>query len=439
MAVSIEDFLKGPLATDGPGAERAARLLRRRRGTIHEAEEAGTTARKSKSYELASPEPLFDYQADVVASLTKARSDGVRSAMVSIPTGGGKTRTALWYIRKAIQDQTCRRAVWLAPSAELVAQAERTAQDLWRTFSPSPRTTLVLNDLEPPVARSDQLTPLLAIATVQLAAKRVDALRALQPDLVVYDEAHQAAARTSRDIVRALGDIEGCMLVGLSATPGRTLTDENELLSGLFGGNLIVPRVLGHDAIATLVGRGVLAHVETRQIPLPRQWDALRVRSTNAPSLSLDELALEPHRFWAIADTIEEIARKRRCLVFGSSIAHCEVIAAVANARNIRAESLSHNTPADKRELVLKLFLAGGIQVLTNKSLLMAGFDDPGLGDAVLATPIRSSIQWEQIVGRVSRGPSVGGKRSARVWELDDHSKLHDRVMAAQRFVGDTW
>jgi DNA repair protein RadD len=88
---------------------------------------------------------------------------------------------------------------------------------------------------------------------------------------------------------------------------------------------------------------------------------------------------------------------------------------------------------------VLARFEAGEISVLLNKQLLPAGYDCPAISDVVLASPVRSSILWEQILGRVSRGPAVGGTVAGRVWELDDHRAMHSKVLSYARFLGDLW
>ena len=100
---------------------------------------------------------------------------------------------------------------------------------------------------------------------------------------------------------------------------------------------------------------------------------------------------------------------------------------------------LTHLTPATRRESILGRFAAGEIPVLFNKTLLATGYDCPGVTDVVLATPIRSAILWEQMLGRASRGPAVGGTEVGYVWELDDHRNMHHRVMSYVRYRGELW
>ncbi len=328
--------------------------------------------------------------------------------------------------------------LWVAPSTELIGQAVDATKELWSTHRPSPPIDVVVNAI-PSRRLSNAVAGVIAFTTTQLASRRLAEIRAFGPDLLIFDEAHQAAARTCRRLVSDAYDETSTRVIGLSATPGRSIENENDTLSDIFGGTLVTPQSLAPDPVTALRRRGVLSAVELITIPLPKQWDCVRVGDTSKPSLPIDDLASNPARFWATVDAIRLIAEQGRCLVFGASIAHCKALCAGVSAAGIRAEVLSHETDKGQREESLKLFRAGGIDVILNKAILTTGFDLPELEDVVLATPVRSPIQWEQIVGRVSRGPAVGGTAVGRIWELDDHQRLHKRVLAAQRFSGDVW
>ena len=388
---------------------------------------------------LESPVPLFSYQQEIVQSLNKwiGDSNSARTALVSLPTGAGKTRTGLWFFREQLECGRVRRLLWIAPSNELVEQAVETAKALWSEFPGAPQLDVSVGTLTLGSTRADE--SIAFFCTAQLAAKRLDDLRRLSADLLIFDEAHQSVARTFREIIRCQVTQNEGRVVGLSATPGRASADEGEDLQDIFHGNLITSKELGRAPVPALRQSGVLSDLAIETIPLPSQWDQVRVVSLTDRSLSIDELALHPSRFWATIETIRNLPDNAKTLVFGASIAHCYALTAVLQTEGISAVTLSHHTSPSKRRSVLTQFAIGETRVLLNKVLLATGYDCPAITDVVLASPIRSPILWEQIIGRASRGPAVGGTRVGRIWELDDHRKMHNRVLSYARFLADLW
>lgn len=436
---TLSDFINGPLKGDAEELQVARDVLSGMRSSSGgEVDKSGSEAARRRDFLIKDRPALFDYQMEVVSSCERHFRSGQNEVMISIPTGGGKTRTALWLYRRLLNKFGQFRMLWVAPSRELVDQAVVSLEELWGTYRPCPSIQVVTNDIGR-IPRSKEADGVIVFCTTQLASRRLPQIRSFNPSLLVFDEAHHATARTCRKIISTVCQSENAYVVGLSATPGRSDPEESDDLSGIFSGRLIAPRLLGNDPVRSLQQRGVLSQVELRQIELPRAWDAVRVRGGIERSLSLSELACNSARFWAAIDTICLVAKSRRCLVFGASIAHCQAITAVLVARGYRAHVLSHMLEQSKRDSIIAQFRAGSVDVIVNTNILSAGFDLPELEDVVLATPIRSPIYWEQIMGRVSRGPLVGGGRNARVWELDDHASLHQRVLGSQRFAGDHW
>lgn len=438
---SLKPFIDGPLADNrgGNAASREAALSCCTIDKSSDEESVSPPKRSQHSFMVASTEPLFSYQQEIVDKLEAwmGRGNEDNRALVSLPTGGGKTRTALWFFRRNVEHGRLRRLLWVAPSTELVQQAVDTLRALWRDFSGAPPVEVTVNSLAPskgtgPMARA-------VFVTAQLAAKRLDELRRFAADLLVFDEAHQAVARTFHEIIRCQLSCNSGFIVGLSATPGRATVDEGDDLQDIFANHLVTADKLGRQPVAALREQGVLSALKMHLIDLPDQWEQIRIKSIEGKSLSLDELAIHPARFWATVDAIKGIPARSKVLVFGASLAHCYALTGALRAADISAETISHNTQPQRRASILARFAAGEFDVLLNKTLLATGYDCPAITDVVLASPIRSPILWEQILGRASRGPAVGGTAIGRVWELDDHRKLHGRVLSYARFLGDLW
>ena len=436
----LDPFFAGPLSDQGgggPGArEKSRRAVER---DFSGGEDAPRGERRSRRFQLEPTKPLFSYQREIVDGLHAwfGGRDLQQCILVSLPTGGGKTRTALWFARELVERGEAGRVLWVAPSSELVEQAADCLADLWRRFPGGPLADVSVNDVVPHRARRFSLQAI--FCTVHLATKRLAAVEEFEPDLLVFDEAHQAVASTFRRVVREVMKSPAAGVVGLSATPGRSSADEGDDLRELFGGGLITSTELGRAPVEALIKKGVLSKLKIEPLPLPQQWEGTRVRRLHGRFLSSDELAINTARFWSVVAAIESRPSKSKTLVFGASLAHCYALAGALEDRGVSAAVVSHATPFLRRRSLIARFESGEISVLINKSLLGTGYDCPMITDVVLASPIRSPILWEQILGRVSRGPAVGGTSDGRVWELDDHRAMHNKVLSYSRFLGALW
>ena len=429
---SIEDFVAGPLCGNASAISRARNRYAEKHSSGEFRRDVGAGS-KTRDYVLSRKSPLFDYQWEVAETVRIQWANVGNRVMASLPTGGGKTRVGLWLVQDRLLNKGAENVLWIAPSNELVEQARRNLEISWFDSGTTFGLRIKTHNIEPVVRATDDLAGTVTFCTAQLTSTRLRRAIAYEPDLVVFDEAHQAAAKTYRETIERLDRGGSVKTLGLTATPGRTGVGETRNLTDVFEGNLAVPESLGVDPIKALQDKGVLARVQLRQIPLPKGCDAMRVTADRGDPPD-EKLSLDSGRFWAVVRTACEVAQEKRCLLFGASLAHGEALAAAIETKGSKVIVISHELSHNERERRLNAFKIGVSNILINKNILSTGYDDPELADVILASPVRSPIQWEQIVGRVSRGPAVGGSAEARIWELDNHHSLHERVMAAQRF-----
>ena len=373
---------------------------------------------------------LLDFQEDLAAQIveTCALPPPQNIGLVALPTGGGKTRTATCAVLDLMNRGT-RSVLWLAPSRELLEQAVSTFSDLWARY-PSQLSSLDLLRSQASGEFPVSALPTVHFATPQMLYRRaVDSPGRLPTwDLVVFDEAHLADAPTFREslnVARTRGD-KPCAAFGLSATPGRRDDRGTESLIDLFGRRLLTSAKLGKDAFETLQKKGVLARVDFRIIP-----------SSRKPSGA--EPALDPQRFGATVTLCEKLAAEGRTLLFAGSVAHAAALAVALRGRGVRAKHVSGRTPLGARASILRSFQEGSVDVLCNKSLLATGYDCPSIANVVLTVPVKSPILFEQIVGRASRGPAVGGNERSTAWYFDDHLKMHGKPASYQRYALSGW
>jgi superfamily II DNA or RNA helicase len=386
---------------------------------------------------------LFDYQLDLVEQILglSSRSSKGRRALVSLPTGGGKTRVGIWAMLEMIAHRNARSILWVAPSVELLQQAEDALRDMWKVFPAADRIDIrravLMNEL------GAEEAPVVFFLTPQLLRSRQHKLQREMgwPDLLVFDEAHQASARTYREsIEKVVRDSHGkAVIVGLSATPGRANTNEAAELTATFGNKLITSDLLGRRPVDELRNRGVLSQIEFRQMEIEEGATPIVVGKKNLGRARLDWLSTNNDRFRASIDTIIGLPKTERAIVFAASIAHANAILCVIQSRGVTCDIITSMTDPARRRSAIDSFARGDCQVLVNKNILATGYDCPATSHIVLTSPIGSPILFEQAVGRVSRGPLVGGNEKGTVWQLDDHVAIHGVPASYYRFRDIDW
>jgi DNA repair protein RadD len=358
---------------------------------------------------------LFDYQKDLVASIGDVVVKSGRG-LVSLPTGGGKTRTAVYALLEALARNQRLRAVWLAPTIELLDQAHETIVRLWKEFGPAP-DLLISRELSKPQPGEILLT------TPQTLINVKDASDFGEWDILVFDEAHQLAAPMFLESVeRFLKSSPQMALIGLSATPGRTKTGEIDQLVGIFGSKLLVSKTLGKRPVEFLQKRGILAKLRFSPIT-PYGLDISSSERTLAAIAKIEELA----------------TAGKQVLVFARSVAESEAIDYILRTKGISSAHVDGSLHEDKRRQRISAFGSGSIRVMTNQKVLTTGYDCPAVSNLVIIPKINSAILFEQIVGRAARGLRTGGTATSDVWQFDDHLELHGLPQSYYRYEGFEW
>ena len=217
---------------------------------------------------------LFDHQRRASRKVIRLLSDQPRKAVLHMPTGAGKTRTAMHILASHLKESEPTLVCWLAQNAELLEQAADEFENAWKYLgnrnveifrfwgSRSPdllgaRDGMIIAGLGK-MSALDSRNP----QTLLRLADRVS--------LTIIDEAHQAIAPTYQAILTALYTKRPANgLLGLTATPGRTWSDIDEdiKLSDYFDGMKVTLEVEGYsDPVTFLIDQGYLARPVFKQL-----------------------------------------------------------------------------------------------------------------------------------------------------------------------------
>lgn len=377
------------------------------------------------------PVALLDYQKDVVLQ-TRKNLAGRRSALISLPTGAGKTVTGMYVLFEALS-LGYRDIAWLAPQRLLLEQAENELHRCWwsspqmaelRIGTDSSRTDLVKG--------LDKAADVGNIVFQTLQGWLRKGRDVLEPEVVVVDECHHIEANEFGRLIDRLAD-RGTVRIGLSATPGRSSASETAALQRRFGERLLTPDSLGDQPVEVLQKRGVYSTIVHQKLVPTFKSDRERA-SENIGTIRPLLAAQSAGRLDSLLEFVASLSDGQRTLVFGYSIAHCQVIAAGLSNLGLAVAVVDSDTSAEDNKHVINQFRSGNIRVLVNVRYLATGADLPAADVVVFAVPVGSGTTFEQIVGRVCRGPAVGGTPEALVADFDGHFARYGGLQAYARY-----
>ncbi len=333
---------------------------------------------------------LRAYQGQAIEDVRREFATGARAVLLVLPTGAGKTVVGVAMVQGALDRGL--RVLWLAPRRELVDQAARRM----------PGRVGVVMAGRP----ADPGAPV-QVASIDTLTCRGDMPPA---DLVIYDEAHHAAAVTHQQLLQAYPDAR---VVGLTATPQRS---DGTALGDVFDRLAVGPSIADLTELGHLVPCDVLA-----------------------PADAGETLAAEPVDAWI------EHSGGRPGFLFAPTVAKSKEYAATLTERGVLAAHVDGNTAKKKRDWAVNAFRQGKIDVLSSVFVFTEGVDLPRASVCMLARGCGHVGTFLQMVGRSLR-PAPGKERALlidlvgavhlhglpeddRVWSLEGQAaRLSDRL-----------
>lgn len=403
---------------------------------------------------------LHEYQRDLLSQVKHMldSSPDRNRAILSLPTGAGKTRTAVeavltWWNR----DETIKPHIfWIAQNDELCMQAVEAFREVWvDRGGRGPRKILRIfrywgNHKALPDAFADGVV----IASIQKLNEAIqtdegrEEFERIADDTaaIIIDEAHHALAQSYTAVLEVFGIRFGravhsaIPLLGLTATPYRGTADEENLsLARRFHSQLLIPRDLGDDPLHTLREMGILSYIDHRVLSTGRTFmldenEAQRFQKMGQlPDSFLQKVGRDPQRNALLLKTLVDLPADWPVLCFGCSLEHASALAVLLRRKGHSAAFVSGETRRATRRYLIEEFRSGHLQVLSNYGVLTTGFDAPKIRAIVIARPTTSVVLYEQMIGRGMRGPLNGGTEECLVIDLADNIARFQGQMAYRR------
>jgi DNA repair protein RadD len=381
--------------------------------------------------------PLFSHQIDVQVRTERALSNDIGRALLHMPTGAGKTRTAMNLVAEYLRGGNRRVAVWLAHSEELCDQAVKEFGKAWQSLGNRPLN--IYRFWGQHECDVQQVVDGIVIAGLPKLYARTKADSSVLTSLatrkpfVVMDEAHQAIAATYRFLLDVLVQANpGSRLLGLSATPGRTWNDVNadQDLADFFGRQKVMLKIEGYaNPVQYLIDQKYLARATYRRlecrsgVQLTEKEKKQISETLELPESYLDRIGANTQRSLQVISEIERLCgNHNRIIIFAASVSQSDLLATVLAARGRRAFSVTTRTSKDARAKIIEAYQAEDSEpfLLCNYGILTTGFDAPRTSAAVIARPTLSLVLYSQMVGRAIRGLRAGGNAEAEIVTVVD-------------------
>jgi len=408
------------------------------------------------------PPKLADFQEGLKKRMLDVLArDGVRTrCVVTLPTGGGKTRVAVEAFIDWMQPRFAagQYLVWVAQSEELCEQAIACIEQMWgsREFVGPLRIYRFFGGRDIP---TEELCGGAVVASIQQLYNRIKggdaALEAILKDTgaMIVDEAHRAVSSMYDKLLDRAEEICGHDLFpvcGLTATPGRAglnRTVETVKLVGRFEAYLVTPD-LGpeydenplryfreHEFLAR--ARHILYRSGREYTLSDDELDDM-AREADLPAGFLKRLAVDKERNLLIVRRLLRLPQGTPTLVYACTVEHAYFLSVILTAQGRKSGAVSAETPVTLRRARIHDFKERKLEFLCNFGVLTTGFDAPKTECIALCRPTTSEVLYEQIIGRGLHGPRFGGTPECAILDFADNIRRLGPPLAYARFA-DFW
>ena len=388
------------------------------------------------------PRQLYEHQEEAIRKLDAMDKRGSFRTLLVLPTGGGKTLTAAYWLLRNAVDQN-KKILWLAHRHLLLEQAAEAFARNAYTDTMVNRTVfnyrIISGMHDKPV--HIQKTDRILIASKDSMIRSLDKLKNWlngEEIYLVIDEAHHAVAKSYKKIIQYVADHTKSMkLLGLTATPFRTSEDEQGALKQVFTDDIVYKTDLD-----TLIKKGILAtptfidcntniqfteHLGVQALKSIENLDTL-------PENIANDIADNKERNRIIVEKyLHNYEKYGQTIVFALNKVHAIALNKLFNekgkAYGIRSEFIISEVQdmitgitisnADN-ERKIEAYRNGEIQVLINVNILTEGTDLPKTHTVFLTRPTVSTTLMTQMVGRALRGLKAGGTKEAYIVSFVD-------------------
>ncbi|MDO9044337.1 MAG: HEAT repeat domain-containing protein [Methanobacteriaceae archaeon] len=366
-------------------------------------------------------------------------------SIVALPTGSGKTFTAVRFICKNVLGNDYK-LLWLAHTHHLLEQAYYSFGPLSEEINegyevgwiPEPRERLNVrvvsgtqNHFNINQIKTDDDVLIATLQSIANANKKnhpkfKEFLKSANGKLfVVFDEAHHSPAPTYRNLILSLRkQFPELYLLGLTATPTYMDINKRGWLKKLFPQEIIHQTSVENLIAQRILAKPVIKESDTDFAPEFNERMYTRWVNSNKdlPESVISQLAKNAARNRKITQYyIDNKDDYKKTIIFADRYTQCDVISNFLNDEGISADVMYSQQGNERNAEVLDQFKNNKLDVLVNIKMLTEGTDVPDVNTVFITRQTTSVISMTQMVGRALRGPKFGGNAEANLVFFQDN------------------
>jgi DNA repair protein RadD len=342
----------------------------------------------------------FDYQQQAVQALFEYFIVKQGNPLIAMPTGTGKSVVIGEFLKQVYAAYPHTRVMMLTHIKELIAQNEIRLLQLW------PEAPVGVHSAG--LKRRDIYHPIIFAGIASISK---NPFKFGKVDLIIIDEAHlvsDSETTTYRKFIATLHEVNpNLKTIGLTATPFRNgvgcLTE-----GGLFTD--ICFDITTKESFHRLIAEGYMSPLVPKRMQQYLDTTGVHMQGGDFKLKEL-QVAVDKESITraALLEAIEYGKDRKKWLIFAAGIEHAEHIATELTTLGVTCEAV-HSKMADKdRDRILDAFCNGGLQAVSNNSVLTTGFDNPAIDMIICLRPTTSVGLWLQLLGRGTRALYASG------------------------------
>ncbi len=393
---------------------------------------------------------LHKHQTEAIEGLNRyfdltLKSDAGQNGLLVMPTGSGKTFTAVnWLLDRTVSQGF--KVLWLVHRQELIEQTDRTfrkqAPILIQHGFKKLRVIPVSGGHLSMSQASRYDINICGIGSVASKngmryLRRMLGTNGKEKLVVVIDEAHHAVSPSYRKVMQRISEINPKrLLLGLTATPYRMQDVEQGQLLRMFDVNSNIKNKKGTNKgyiyevtlrellLAGFLAEPIYKRIETQingdtEFDLTQEDEAFFERFGELSEYLKEQLAKSATRNQLIVDEyIKHKDKYGKTLVFAVNRLHCVTLAKAFLQAGISCRYCMSGEPGVQE--TIEDFKANKFEVLINVQILTEGSDVPDIQTIFLARQTNSDSLLMQMIGRGLRGLDAGGTKFAYIVDFHD-------------------